>query len=249
MKCLFAAALFLAVSLPAQALTMEEAGREQKSQATAPSGQAPVAGTQECGDDERLLNIEEWLGKGPQKPLVTITPSTFIQLDQEIRSKIGVGQMLICPKIPVAKGGRPIKKVAVPFRDIMTAIESAAAADDVAGIKELLKSYTAAPLPSEEVVPMATTEFPWSKELTEKILGALGLTYIRESGGMSYTRLIQIFVQFGGMSTSKAKVLCMREDVETELPKMPKGTLGVNFRNVPESCRVLARTGLDVITK
>ena len=132
----------------------------------------------ECTDDERLLEIDQWIGKGPMKPLVTVTPEYFMEMNESVRESISSGQMMICPNIPVLKKGIPSKKVEVPFPLILEKINEAITDNNSESIKILKRSYKASAIPAKDIVNLALDKVIKGKENCEFVSKNLGISML-----------------------------------------------------------------------
>lgn len=108
-----------------------------------------------CKDDPRLeTDLAEIMeSNAPVKPLLTVTPETFLNMDEEAIAALG-GKMLVCPNNPVLKNGKTMKKVQIDFAPLWANIRKAAADGNVEQLKRLLNDFRALPMPSAEIVKL-----------------------------------------------------------------------------------------------
>lgn len=192
-------------------------------QAATVAAPAPVSAKEQgCGDDARLLTIGQWLGGPLQTPPVTISPETFILMAQELMAQLG-GQAVICPNVPLLKGGKTLTKVTVPFDLLWNQIQTAALRGDVEGIRQLQASFLAAPLPPEKVVALANNS-GLDETTGHVICKGLGLQLRK---GRDYLHTLEVFVAVGGKSTKETKVLMESLPTKEMMDKMPAGSLAV----------------------
>ena len=189
----------------------------QSPQAAAPAQGAAPAKAAGCADDERLLTIGQWLGVQSQHPPVTISPETFILMDQEVVALLG-GQAVVCPNVPLLKGGKALSKITVPFDLLWNQLQTAAIRGDAKAVTRLQGSFKAAALPPDKVVELAAAT-GLNEAAVRTLFNGLGLNPRNQHE--FYTYFIEIYVAVGGKSTEKAQVLMEFGSTREFMEKMP----------------------------
>lgn len=199
-------ALLLFLAFGAQAAnfdSIEQAKTEAPAAPATPVAAAPAAPGEPgaCVDDPRLETdlVDILEAENPKiRPLITLTPETFVSLSEPVLKKLA-GNALICPKTPLLKNGTTPAPVAIDFPVLWTHILRAASADDKARVKSLLAGFTSKPVAPEEVL-LLTTKIP---------LDGAKLKTLYEAANMEpgyFPSVIDFFIKTGGRSKERAKV-------------------------------------------
>lgn len=201
-----------------------------------------------CADDERLLTIGQWLGGPPQNPPVTISPETFILMDQEIVGLLG-GQAVICPNVPLLKSGKTFSKITVPFDLLWNQLQTAAIRGDAETVTRLQGTFKAAALPPNKVVELAAV-IGLNDAAGRTLFKGLGLNP-REVQGVFPIYFAEIYVSVGGKSTEKAHVLMETSPSKDWMEKMPPNSFAVAMDMLGRSSgkpvsAALAKAGLVI---
>lgn len=192
--------------------------------AAAPAQGAAPAKAGGCADDERLLTIGQWLGGPPQNPPVTISPESFILMDQEVVALLG-GQAVVCPNVPLLKGGKTLSKITVPFDLLWNQLQTAAIRGDTETVTRLQGTFKAAALPPDKVVELAAAT-GLNDAAGRTLFKGLGLNP-REIQGAFPIYLVEIYVSVGGKSTEKAHVLMETSPSKDWMGKMPPNSFAL----------------------
>lgn len=215
-------------------------GEEGKDVPSAPAVQTPLvapaavpvqgaapAKAAGCADDERLLTIGQWLGGPPQNPPVTISPETFILMDQEIVVLLG-GQAVVCPNVPLLKSGKTLSKITVPFDLLWNQLQTAAIRGDAETVTRLQGTFKAAALPPDKVVELAA-DIGLNDAAGRTLFKGLGLNPRGQNTFPVY--FVEIFVSVGGISTEKGHVLMETSPSKDWKEKMPFKSFLVSPKN------------------
>lgn len=209
-KLLIALPLIFSVpaELPAgefEAIDLGKPGISQKKEGAKP--QAPTAtgkaDTAECADDPRLeTEIVEIMETDDPVivPPITVTPETFISMEPEVLAKLA-GQLVICPKNPLLKSGKPLRKVEVDFPILWEQIQKAVLAGDEGKIKTLLMNFSSKPLPPLDIVNLLNMP-PFDKEKSEFLYKAAGM-----NPEAPFKTSVDFFNLTGGRAVEKALIL------------------------------------------
>lgn len=188
-----------------EAIDLGKPAPVQKKDEAKPQGQngQETAQASECKDDPRLeTEIVEIMETDDPVivPPITVTPETYISMEPDVIAKLA-GQLVICPKNPVLKSGKSLRKVEIEFPVLWEHIQKAVLAGDESKIKTLLVNFSSKPLPPLDIVNLFTTP-PFDKEKIDFLYKAAGL-----DSKASFKTSADFFNLTGGRTSEKVMVL------------------------------------------
>lgn len=193
-------------STPVLGQNFDEIAPTEKQSKLAADTPAPVKSkaSGDCQDDPRLETdiIEIMETSEPVKPLLTVTPETFLNMDDEVVTALG-GKMLVCPNNPVLKSGKTMKKIQMDFAPLWANIRKAAADENVAQLKKLLDNFRALPMSSAEIVNLAVP-LNMDEGVAKKLFSAAGMEMSENSDYPNC--VIEFYTLLGGKATDNPLV-------------------------------------------
>lgn len=186
-----------------EAITLSKPKPAQQAEPTSAQpllpGDPSSGGNSGCVDDPRLETdiVDIMQSDNPViVPPITVTPETYLTLDSEVVAKLA-GNMVICPKNPVLKNGKTVRKISVEFPVLWEQILNATKDGDEARLKMLLSNFVSKPMnPSD----MFMLNIPIGLDNQK-------MDFLYENAGMKkslFKEVIDFFIFTGGKSTEKA---------------------------------------------
>lgn len=149
------------------------------------------------------------------RPYLTITPETFITLNEDVRAKLA-GNAIICPKISLLKNGALSGKASINFPDLWSQMQYSIADNNKERLKWLLANFKSNPMDPQDIINLVN-KLGMEQEQGE----ALYKTINRTPG--YFPSVIDFFIFTGGKTSSPATVyIGYNPDDEEEMKKNNK---------------------------